>query len=221
MAKQGTHQGIVETWKGSEGFGFIQPDGGGKDYFFHKSAVNGNKRPAVGQKVSFTVGQDSKGRMRAENVTIKGEATKLEQVRGQTKGRVGLPDLGSGGLAEIGSTRLLLFAIPFLATVLTLSWLPLAVYAIASAVGFAAITLDKRFAQQNMWRIPEATLHLIELAGGWPGSGAAQRLVRHKTKKMSYQVTFWVIAAVHLIVGIDFFLLDFGLSQMIADLVVQ
>ena len=218
MTKQ---TGIVETWKGSEGFGFIQPDGGGKDYFFHKSAVSGGKQPAVGQKVSFTVGRDNKGRLRAENVTIQGKATKLEQVRGQTKGRVGLPDLGSGGLAEIGSTRLFLFAIPFLATALTLSWVPLAVYVIASLVGFGAITLDKRFAQEKMWRIPEASLHLIELLGGWPGSGAAQRMVRHKTQKMSYQVTFWVIAAVHLIVGIDYFFLDLGLSQMIVDLVLQ
>ncbi|MEM9777849.1 MAG: cold shock domain-containing protein, partial [Chloroflexota bacterium] len=90
-------QGIIETWKESEGFGFIQPDGGGKDYFFHKSAVQNNKKPAEGQKVTFTVGRDAKGRLRAENVTIGKNATKIEQVRGQTKGRIGLPDLGSRG----------------------------------------------------------------------------------------------------------------------------
>lgn len=213
--------GIIETWKENEGFGFIQPDGGGKDYFFHKSGITNNKKPAVGQKVSYTIGRDAKGRLRAENVTIGKSATKLEQVRGQTKGRMGLPDLGTRGIADIGSTQMLLFAIPFLASALTLSWVPLAFYTIASIVGFGAITLDKRFAQQNMWRIPEATLHLIELLGGWPGSGAAQRMVRHKTQKMSYQITFWVIAAVHLLIGIDFFLLDFQLSQTLADTLLQ
>ena len=72
--RQTTKRGIIETWKGDEGYGFIQPDGGGKDYFFHKSAVNNQKRPAPGQAVTFTVGQDRKGRLRAENVTIKGGA---------------------------------------------------------------------------------------------------------------------------------------------------
>ncbi|MEM9777949.1 MAG: DUF1294 domain-containing protein, partial [Chloroflexota bacterium] len=182
-----------------------------------KSAVQNNKKPAEGQKVTFTVGRDAKGRLRAENVTIGKNATKIEQVRSQTKGRIGLPDLGSRGIAEIGSTRLLLFAIPFLAAALTLSWIPLAIYVSASVVGFGAITLDKRFAQEDMWRIPEATLHLIELLGGWPGSGAAQQIVRHKTQKISYQITFWLIAAVHLLIGIDYFLFGFQLSQMLAD----
>ena len=58
--------------------------------------------------------------------------------------------------------------------------------------------LDKRFAQQEMWRIPEATLHVVELIGGWPGSGVAQQIVRHKTQKLSYQITFWLIAALHI-----------------------
>ena len=78
--------------------------------------------------------------------------------------------------------------------------------------------LDKRFAQEDMWRIPEATLHLIEILGGWPGSGLAQQIFRHKTQKGSYQITFWVIAILHLIIGIDYFFFGFTLSQLIADL---
>lgn len=221
MAKQqGTQTGVIETWKLAEGFGFIQPNGGGKDHFFHKSEIIGRQTPAVGQRVSYTVGRDAKGRFRAENITIEGKATVREQVKGQTKGRLGLPDLPGGlQLSKISSTHMVLFALPFLFATLTLSWIPLALYTITSLVGFGAITLDKRFAQANMWRIPEATLHLIEILGGWSGSGLAQQIVRHKTQKTSYQITFWVIVILHLVIGIDYFFFGLTLSKLIADMI--
>ena len=66
-----------------------------------------------------------------------------------------------------------------------------AVVLLASTVALAAMWRDKRAAERGARRTPEATLHLIELAGGWPGSLLAQRLFRHKTRKLSYQVVFW------------------------------
>jgi uncharacterized membrane protein YsdA (DUF1294 family)/cold shock CspA family protein len=215
MAKQ---YGIIETWKPSESFGFIQPDEGGKDCFFHLSEVASSKKPAVGKRVSYSVGRDAKGRYRAENIQIEGDASLIETVKGQTKGRIGLPGIPGGvNFSKIGSTRLLLFALPFFLTLVSLAWLPFALYFVASLIGFVSITLDKRFAQEKMWRIPEATLHLIEILGGWPGSGLAQQIMRHKTQKGSYQITFWVIAAVHLIIAADLFFFDLQLSQMFAD----
>ncbi len=53
------------------------------------------------------------------------------------------------------------------------------------------------------WRIPESTLHLFELAGGWPGAFVAQRALRHKTAKTSYQFVFWVIILLHQGLAID------------------
>jgi CspA family cold shock protein len=52
-----------------KGFGFIDL-GGGKDLFFHRSAVQGARFEDLqeGQRVSFTEGQGPKG-PRAENVT--------------------------------------------------------------------------------------------------------------------------------------------------------
>jgi uncharacterized membrane protein YsdA (DUF1294 family) len=35
-------------------------------------------------------------------------------------------------------------------------------------------------------------LHLIALAGGWPGALLAQKVLRHKSSKQSFQVVFWV-----------------------------
>lgn len=71
------------------------------------------------------------------------------------------------------------------------------VYAVVSVIAFAAYALDKRAARLGRPRTPEATLHSIELLGGWPGALLAQRLIRHKNAKASYQIVFWLIVAVH------------------------
>jgi len=54
---------------------------------------------------------------------------------------------------------------------------------------------DKRAAKKGNWRVPEATLHTLELLGGWSGAFIAQKIFRHKTKKQSYQTTFWLVVA--------------------------
>ncbi len=45
---------------------------------------------------------------------------------------------------------------------------------------FVAYWIDKRRAESGGWRIPESTLHLLELAGGWPAELPAQQCSRHK-----------------------------------------
>ena len=68
---------------------------------------------------------------------------------------------------------------------------------------FFAYRTDKRRAEAGEWRIPEMTLHMAELAGGWPAAFLAQRIFRHKISKTSYQVVFWIIVLLHEIVAID------------------
>jgi uncharacterized membrane protein YsdA (DUF1294 family) len=43
----------------------------------------------------------------------------------------------------------------------------------------------------------EQTLHVFALLGGWPGALVAQRWLRHKSKKASFQVAFWVTVVVN------------------------
>ena len=47
-----------------------------------------------------------------------------------------------------------------------------------------------------LWRVPEAVLHLLALAGGTPAALAGQHVLRHKTRKAGFRAWFWVIVAV-------------------------
>ncbi|MEM6911823.1 MAG: DUF1294 domain-containing protein [Verrucomicrobiota bacterium] len=55
-------------------------------------------------------------------------------------------------------------------------------------------------------RVPESVLHTVELLGGWPTALATQQLIRHKTRKISYQVVLWAIITLYLIASIGFLL---------------
>jgi uncharacterized membrane protein YsdA (DUF1294 family) len=73
-----------------------------------------------------------------------------------------------------------------------------AVYAGMSLVTFVAFAWDKSRAKRAQRRVPERTLHLLELLGGWPGALAGQRWLRHKSEKLSYRIVLWVIVLLHL-----------------------
>ena len=62
-----------------------------------------------------------------------------------------------------------------------------------NVVTFCAYGIDKRAAVQGRWRIPEAYLHTLEFLGGWIGAYIAQKFFRHKTKKRSYRIMFWLM----------------------------
>lgn len=47
---------------------------------------------------------------------------------------------------------------------------------------------DKSSASRKGWRVPESTLNLLALVGGWPGAAVAQSLLRHKTMKVGFRV---------------------------------
>ena len=63
--------GTVKWFNSNKGYGFIEPDDGGKDVFIHISAVekSGLKTLLENQKITFEVNQD-KGRSSAANIKI-------------------------------------------------------------------------------------------------------------------------------------------------------
>jgi CspA family cold shock protein len=62
--------GTVKFFNTTKGFGFIAPDGGGKDVFVHISAVERSGMAGLneGQKVSFDLEKDRQGRDSAANL---------------------------------------------------------------------------------------------------------------------------------------------------------
>lgn len=70
-------------------------------------------------------------------------------------------------------------------------------YAFVSLGTFIAFGIDKRRARLGARRIPERTLHLMELAGGWPGALIGMQLFRHKRRKARYFIVTGLIAAAH------------------------
>ncbi len=65
--------GVVKWFNATKGYGFIQPDDGGKDVFVHISAVEraGLSSLAEGQKISFELKADPKrGKSSAENLRL-------------------------------------------------------------------------------------------------------------------------------------------------------
>jgi len=65
--------GTVKWFNGTKGYGFIQPDDGGRDVFVHISAVEraGMSSLTEGQRVSYELFTDPKrGRTSAEQLRV-------------------------------------------------------------------------------------------------------------------------------------------------------
>lgn len=174
------YQGRITTWKDAQGFGFITPNGGGEPVFLHISAFTHHKRRPEGNAlVTYELKRDAKGRPQALKVAFVGDSPRPAPTTSQR------------------SPVLPLFAFVFLCGVAGAVWagqLPAVVlefYLAVSLITFGAYYMDKSAAKKGQWRTQENTLHMLALLGGWPGAMAGQRLLRHKTAKRSFLVTFW------------------------------
>jgi CspA family cold shock protein len=64
--------GVVKFFNTGKGFGFIAPEGGGKDVFVHITALqrSGIQELAEGQKVSFESAPGRDGRISADRLKV-------------------------------------------------------------------------------------------------------------------------------------------------------
>lgn len=78
-----------------------------------------------------------------------------------------------------------------------LPFVVLIAYVVGGCVAYLAYVFDKAASVSGQWRTAESTLHLFSLVGGWPGAMLAQRTLRHKTQKQSFQFTYWATVVVN------------------------
>jgi uncharacterized membrane protein YsdA (DUF1294 family) len=152
----------------------------GKQVFVHiKAFGNRNRRPEINQLVTYALASDKKGRPRAIKATLAGDR---------------LPERVRRSNDSLFVIVAVIFLLIVSVSVLTgkIPPLVLALYITASLLTFIAYALDKSAARQGAWRTKESTLHLLSLAGGWPGALVAQQKLRHKSKKESFRSVFWL-----------------------------
>ncbi|MBD2608028.1 cold shock and DUF1294 domain-containing protein [Scytonema hofmannii FACHB-248] len=196
------HKGKLTTWKDDKGFGFIRSSDGSQDVFLHITALKEtNHRPQVDDVICYQLTVDKDGRIHACNASIEGVVSKpmpiisYKAIEKETL----KPKAKSSLILEVLLLSLLpgLGAMNFALT--TFNPIPLILYPVMSFLTFTLYADDKSRAKQGRWRVSERTLHLCEFMGGWLGAFIAQRRLRHKSRKVSYQIVFWVIVAIHII----------------------
>ncbi len=180
------HKGKIETWNDDKGFGFIRPNNKSDRVFIHIKAFSvRNIRPEEGDVVVYSIAKDDQGRFRAVNAKFADDKKPQRSNR-----RASLPAnifallfFGAVGYSvrEIGLPQIVLIA-----------------YAALSLITFAAYAIDKSAAQAGRWRTKESTLHILSLAGGWPGALMAQQILRHKSSKDSFRYVFAITVVVNL-----------------------
>ena len=173
-------KGKISSWNDEKGYGFIEPIGGGKRVFIHiKAFANRSRRPDVDQVVSYSLSTDKQGRTCAVEVSragdIKPQNSKMPY-----------------GMLSVTVAAVFLFSVG--AAVFKAKTPPaiFVVYLILSLITYVTYALDKAAARKGDWRTKESTLHALALIGGWPGALIAQQKLRHKSKKPSFRVVFWL-----------------------------
>ncbi|MDO4643596.1 MAG: cold shock and DUF1294 domain-containing protein [Cardiobacteriaceae bacterium] len=179
------YQGRIINWNDEKGYGFIQIIPGHENLFFHISSfAYHHRRPAVDTAVTLLAVPGQKDGWQATRVLLREhEHAILEE------GIYDIADHSKPKKAE-GYIYAVLDVIYFLT--LTLLSLPLAIIsAFASIAAVALYSYDKRAAEDGKQRIPNTTLHLISLVGGWPGVLIARPLLRHKLNQKRFRAFFW------------------------------
>lgn len=186
-------QGRLTDWNDDRGFGYIKPLDGGPTVFVHISEFpSDQRRPYVTDLLTYDLGADDRGRIRAINVRF------LSAAHARSSGRESASTVPM-------STQPLVMPGAFVAIVALASlvgalawWVPFT-YLGMSVLTFAAYAGDKRAAQAGEWRTSESALILLGLLCGWPGGLAARRILRHKTRKQPFRAFFWASAVTNVI----------------------
>ena len=175
------YEGQLTSWNDDKGYGFVTPNGGGNRAFVHITAFPSKlRRPVEGDLITYAVAKDSRNRLRAEDIRYPGHP--------KAPSKQGTPRYAAVTVLIV-SFGCVVVALAFLGR--TPPVVPF-IYVIASGITFIAYGFDKSAAMNARWRTREGTLHLLSVLGGWPGALVAQQMFRHKSRKLEFQIAFWL-----------------------------
>lgn len=179
--------GTVSYWRDDRGFGFVTTDTAQRLFFHIRDfATAPAKRPQQGDKLSFRLGQDKQQRPYA--VALQLEEAVVHTITA-TKNRG--PDCAHIQ-QKAWCFRYLFFAL-LLLSLLAGSFaftVPL-FYLEASLFTYWLYQIDKKLAASGQHsRLPEESLQMFSLIGGWPGALVAQKRLHHKVHKAPFQREF-------------------------------
>lgn len=209
-------QGTVIRWDATRAFGFIRSPGTSADVFFHVRDFRGLPAPHVGMDVTFEeihAGGKGPRAIAVQPVGAPRSGAPAQQLRQRGAGpQQSLPRRHTarherhrrtvGGPASAGATLLLVTGWMALlgwgvwTRQLPLGWTLAAAMAV-NVITFCAYAADKSASAQGRWRTKESHLHLLSLAGGWPGAWLAQQTLRHKSSKRDFRVVYWLTVGAH------------------------
>lgn len=187
------HQGTVMRWLDEKGFGFIQVgDDPSRQLFFHISDYQHTERPAIGEVVIFEIGQGRDTKPCAIHVRpyalMAVKQTWQKNPQRQTQFAVKTQVLKTWAIVGTVFIGLLIIAV----IKFKLPWWMVGWYLAINLATFLLYAHDKKASKNNSWRVQEATLHKLALAGGWIGAAFAQWLLRHKSTKPTFRKNFYI-----------------------------
>ncbi|MDY0946733.1 DUF1294 domain-containing protein [Frigoribacterium sp. CFBP9039] len=209
-------EGTLSSWNDDRGFGFLTPDAGRGRVFVHITAFSGGSaRPRVGERYAYTVDRHGDRGPEAVRVAPSGttwSAPRARPARPSSRGRLAVAGAVVVALAltvvalspiasvwstgsQAGTAGVWSLDPPVLAGRLAVVG-AVALLNLATAVAYA---VDKRAARLGLRRIPERSLLLCGLLGGWPAAVVAQQLLRHKTGKPAFRRVFAATVALNLV----------------------
>lgn len=191
-------QGRLVEWFDDKGYGFIQPNDAKKArVFLHvRDFTKRGPRPIVGCALDYTVTADGKGRFSAKSVVY----LNAKQSRSQSATFEQATPVQSSKLDKMTIAIIVYWLVLFVLD--TMGQLP-SIYFLVSIVANIATYLlykkDKAAAIANERRVPEMTLHILAVFGGWSLAWFMQQKLRHKTQKQSFRQVYWLTVVLNLI----------------------
>jgi len=200
-------KGKIIKWNDDKGFGFILPNDSQKNIFVHiKSFTDRNVRPVENQNVTYTVQNNDNDKYSAINVSRSTDNPIRSRTNSSNVNNI-ISKRKRSNKNNIPFDQKSTHSIPILYIIFILGFmiflfhfsiledkLPpfvIIVYIVMGIITYFVYSGDKLQAIDNERRTSEQSLLALSLFGGWIGALIAQQRFRHKTKKTSFQISFW------------------------------